>query len=149
MKKTRQTVIVELIQNYLVSTQAELVDLLKANGIDATQATVSRDIKELKLSRWLNKDGKYYYSFGENASYSSDERHKKIFNAAFVSAELVKGSIALRTISGSEGIVAEVIKKSFGDRIIGVIPGNEIVLVLLRESSFAPEAIEKIKSILG
>ncbi len=107
MKKyTRQTKILELISKKEIETQEELADGLKAMGIDVTQATISRDIKELRLVKVMSKNGKYKYATIGQSQEGITDRLNKIFENSVVSIDNALNIIVLKTIPGAAQICA-------------------------------------------
>ena len=100
MKKyTRQRLILDIIQNNEVKTQSQLSNLLKNQGVDATQATISRDIKELRISKVQTDDYEYKYTVIDTVYDSLNERMEKIFKESVLSVERSYQLVVIKTIS--------------------------------------------------
>jgi transcriptional regulator of arginine metabolism len=146
MKKyTRQTKILELISKKEIETQEELADGLKAMGIDVTQATISRDIKELRLVKVMSKSGKYKYAtIGQNQEGITDRLYK-IFENSVVSIDNAMNTIVLRTIPGAAQICASAIDYMGVDDIVGTLAGDDTVFVAIRTVEAVERVLEEFK----
>ncbi|MFA9424592.1 MAG: arginine repressor [Sedimentibacter sp.] len=141
MKKyTRQTKIHELISKRDIETQEELADGLKAMGIDVTQATISRDIKELRLVKVMSKSGKYKYSTISQSQEGITDRLYKIFENSVVSIDNAMNVVVIRTIPGAAQICASAIDYMGVDEIVGTLAGDDTVFVAIRTL----EAVENV-----
>ena len=103
MKTRRHSKILELIQQHNIDTQEELLKLLRAEGYDVTQATVSRDIKELRLVKTLANDGKYKYSTGKSESSDISLKFFSLFADSVLSVEFAGNMVALKCMTGISG----------------------------------------------
>ncbi len=141
MKKyARQSKILELIENYEIETQEELADYLKKTGIDVTQATVSRDIRELRLVKVLAKSGKYKYAvIGQNVEGTTD-RLIKIFKNSIVSVDTAGHLLVLKTLPGAAQICGSAVDSLGIDEIAGTIAGDDTIFIAISN-------IDKIKDI--
>lgn len=109
MKSARQIAILDLINNRSIETQEELADALRQNGFQVTQATVSRDIKELRLVKVLSSDRTYRYATSERNENNLSERFIRMFSDTVVSISSAYNQIIIKTISASASIAAEAI----------------------------------------
>ena len=100
MRYSRQNKILELISRYEVGTQEELCQLLKSSGYDVTQATVSRDIKELQLVKTLSSEGKYKYAVSTAADGPANDRFVKIFKETILSVKSAGNIVLIKTLAG-------------------------------------------------
>jgi transcriptional regulator of arginine metabolism len=133
MKKyTRQTKILELISKSEVETQEELAEGLKAMGIDVTQATISRDIKELRLVKVMSKSGKYKYATIGQSQEGITDRLNKIFENSIVSIDNAMNIIVIKTIPGAAQICASAIDYMGVDEVVGTLAGDDNVFVAIR-----------------
>lgn len=150
MKITRHAKILEIINNKEIETQEELVEELRKIGMDVTQATVSRDIKELKLIKALTSSGKYKYatisSQGDNLL---TEKLVNIFTQTVLTIDYVNNTIVLKTLSGSASAAAEAIDTLKWDGIVGTIAGDNTIFVLARSNEKAEELVSKFKRLLS
>lgn len=133
MKKyTRQTKILELISKSEIETQEELAEGLKAMGIDVTQATISRDIKELRLVKVMAKSGKYKYATIGQSQEGITDRLNKIFENSVVSIDKAMNIIVIKTIPGAAQICASAIDYMGVDEVVGTLAGDDNVFVAIR-----------------
>lgn len=146
MKKyTRQTKILELISKKEVETQEELADGLKAMGIDVTQATISRDIKELRLVKVMSKSGKYKYATIGQSQEGITDRLYKIFENSVVSIDNAMNIIVLKTIPGAAQICASAIDYMGVDEIVGTLAGDDTVFVAIRSMEYVDHVLDEFK----
>lgn len=146
MKKyTRQTKILELISKKEIETQEELADGLKAMGIDVTQATISRDIKELRLVKVMSKNGKYKYATIGQSQEGITDRLYKIFENSVVSIDNAMNIIVLKTIPGAAQICASAIDYMGVDEIVGTLAGDDTVFVAIRSLESVDHVLEEFK----
>lgn len=146
MKKyTRQTKILELISKKEIETQEELAEGLKAMGIDVTQATISRDIKELRLVKVMSKNGKYKYATIGQSQEGITDRLYKIFENSVVSIDNAMNIIVLKTIPGAAQICASAIDYMGVDEIVGTLAGDDTVFVAIRTLENVENVLEEFK----
>lgn len=146
MKKyTRQTKILELISKREVETQEELAEGLKAMGIDVTQATISRDIKELRLVKVMSKNGNYKYATIGQSQEGITDRLYKIFENSVVSIDNAMNIIVLKTIPGAAQICASAIDYMGVDEIVGTLAGDDTVFVAIRTMDNIEGVLEEFK----
>lgn len=144
MKSKRHSKIIEIINTKPVETQEELAEELKKAGFDVTQATVSRDIKTLRLIKAQSGDGNYKYIAIQTEK--SDITHKltNIFHNTVLSVENVDKMVVVKTITGSANAAAEAIDiLNFGE-IAGTIAGDNTIFILARSLEKAEELVETI-----
>mgnify|MGYP000943474127 FL=1 len=146
MKKyTRQTKILELISKKEVETQEELAEGLKAMGIDVTQATISRDIKELRLVKVMAKSGKYKYATIGQSQEGITDRLNKIFENSVVSIDTAVNIIIIKTIPGAAQICASAIDYMGVDSIGGTLAGDDTVFVAIKSVEAVENVLEEFK----
>lgn len=147
MKENRHNIILDIIKKHDIETQEELADRLRAEGINVTQATVSRDIKELNLIKTLSHTGSYKYAQSSPNKNSSVSSMAYIFSNTAISVERVDKMLVVRTISASAGIAAEAIDSFQLDGIVGTIAGDNTIFIVVRTDEKAEEIkceIEKL-----
>lgn len=149
MKITRHARILEIISRMDIETQEELVDELRKNGMDITQATVSRDIKELKLIKVLSNTGKYKYAAISHGENILSEKLVSIFSHSVIQIDYVNNFIVLKTIAGSASAAAEAIDSFGWDGIVGSIAGDNNIFVMTRSNEKAHELVGKFKKLLN
>lgn len=146
MKKyTRQTKILELISKSEIETQEELAEGLKAMGIDVTQATISRDIKELRLVKVMAKSGKYKYATIGQSQEGITDRLNKIFENSVVSIDKAMNIIVIKTIPGAAQICASAIDYMGVDEVVGTLAGDDNVFVAIRTLEDVDNVLQEFK----
>ncbi|MDO5719034.1 MAG: arginine repressor [Tissierellia bacterium] len=149
MKKyTRQRLILDLIEENVIQTQEELSDYLKSNGVRATQATISRDIKELRISKVQTSDGDYRYAIIDTVHDSLNERLEKIFRSAVLSIKRNEDLIVVKTISNTATVCGLAITNAKLKGITGIITGNDTIFIAVDDKLQIDNIIESIKSIV-
>lgn len=149
MKISRHAKILEIINSKDIETQEELADELRKQEMVVTQATVSRDIKELKLIKVLSSNGKYKYaSISSNESFLSNKL-VSVFIQTVLSVEHIKNFVVVKTISGSAPGAAEAIDSLNFDEIAGTIAGDNTIFILVRSEEKAFEIVQKLKRLLN
>ena len=147
MKSTRQARIREIIETEIIETQEELAASLRAHHIAVTQATVSRDIKELMLIKIPTGDGRYRYAFPkDNKPFFSKDRMERMFHASVTSVDYGENIIVLKTLPGTANAVASTIDGASWPEIIGTLAGDENILVVMKPKEAAPAIADKMKT---
>lgn len=149
MKVTRHGKILEIINMKDVETQEDLAEELKNSGMDVTQATVSRDIKELKLIKVLTPNGKYKYASILPVEKFLSEKLVTIFAQTILSVENIGNFIVVKTITGSANAACEAIDSLNFDGIAGTIAGDNTIFILVRTVEKGQELVQKIKKMLN
>ena len=148
MKATRQKAILEIIRQQDINTQEELAEALKKRNFSVTQATVSRDIKELRLLKSLSNEGEYRYTMEENVERTLVERFRRIFSESVLSVSAAYNQVVLRTLSGSANVAAEMIDSIGWPEIIGTLAGDNTVLLIVRSLDEVDGILVKINEML-
>ena len=148
MKSARQTMILELIDQFDIDTQGELASMLKARGLKVTQATVSRDIKELRLIKVLSDDGAYKYATVDKAEADLKDRFINIFANSVLSLDATGNLIVVKTITGTTSAAAEAIDSMRIEEIIGTIAGDNSIFIAVRDSADTAELIRRFQAML-
>ena len=125
MKKKRQGKIIEIIQKYNVGTQEELADRLREEGFQVTQATISRDIRELKLSKMSAEDGVQKYIVLEQNGGELENRYVRVLQEAYSSVDTAQNLVVIRTVSGMAMAVAAALDAMKLPEIVGCIAGDD------------------------
>lgn len=149
MKIARHAKILEIIKNTDIETQEELAERLKKSGIDVTQATVSRDIKELKLTKVLSDNGRYKYASISPTETVLSNKLVSIFTQTVQLIDYVNNTIVVRTISGSAPAAAEAIDSLNWDGIVGTLAGDNTVFILTRNNEKAEEIVGRLKKLVN
>lgn len=150
MKVRRQMKILELISSRPIETQEELATLLSESGFDVTQATVSRDVKELRLVKVPFGENKYGYALPpEMPKGSIDPRLKRIFRESVINMDYSENMIVIKTLPGSAQGVAYVVDNVDWEEILGTLAGDDTILVIVKHKDKTPELIERFEEFLN
>ena len=132
MKTNRQTKMLELIKKHNIETQEELSDYLQKEGYQVTQATVSRDIRELKLTKVAMSNGRQKYAALTEANEDLSEKYTRVFRDAFVSMDMAQNILVIKTVSGMAMAVAAAIDAMHLHEIVGCIAGDDTIMCAVR-----------------
>ena len=132
MKTKRQTKMLELIKKHDIETQEELSDYLQKEGYQVTQATVSRDIRELKLTKVAMSNGRQKYAALTEANEDLSEKYTRVFRDAFVSMDMAQNILVIKTVSGMAMAVAAAIDAMHLHEIFGCIAGDDTIMCAVR-----------------
>ena len=147
MKYSRHAKIIDLIENNTIVTQDELAQKLKDGGFDITQATVSRDIKELRLIKVMQADGIYKYAQLGQSEASVSSRMLAVFSEAFVSCDFAKNIVVVKTLSGMANAVAESIDILKYTEILGTLAGDNTIISICRTEKMAEDIVHKFNKL--
>ncbi len=148
MKAARHAMILELIEQYDVETQDELAEHLRQHNFSVTQATVSRDIKELRLIKALSDTGTYKYATVDKAETGLQERFNRIFSQSVVSINSAGNLIVIKTITGTASAAAETVDSLKWKEIVGTIAGDNTIFIAVKDVKMVTELIKRFQSIL-
>lgn len=148
MKFQRQAKILELIDRFEIETQEELTDHLRAFGYNTTQATVSRDIKELRLLKVLSENGGYKYATAERAEKGMSERFIRILAESVLTIESAVNLIVIKTISASAQAAAEAIDSLKWPELLGTIAGDNTILVIARSEDAVESVVSRFHALI-
>ena len=146
LKSKRHNKILEIINKRDIETQEDLAEALKLENFDVTQATVSRDIKNLKLLKVQNSNGRYKYVEPNKELNDINDKLESILSNAAISVENVDKFVVVKTLTGSAMAVAEAIDTIFDTEVAGTIAGDNTIFILVRSLDKAKELVEKVKS---
>jgi transcriptional regulator of arginine metabolism len=143
MKYSRQARILEIIENNIIETQEDLAEKLKQCGMEVTQATVSRDIKELMLIKVMTEDGRYKYApFAQN-NVSVSNRLLTIFNEAFASCDYANNIVIVKTLPGMAQASASAIDSMKWPEVLGTIAGDDTIMIICRAEKMAEDLVNR------
>ena len=140
--------ILEIIDNNIVETQEELADLLKKSGINVTQATVSRDIKELRLIKVLTEDGRYKYAAMKEQDSMLNERLYKVFAETVLTIDYTGNIIVIKTFPGAANAAAEALDALDLKEVVGTVAGDNTIFVLIRYEENVLPVMERFKKMM-
>lgn len=145
MKATRHAKILELIRQYEIETQEELSDYLRHEGYQVTQATVSRDIRELKLTKVAAENGRQRYAAISENGKDMTGKYERVFKEGFRSADTAQNILVIKTVSGMAMAVAAALDNMQCDEIVGSIAGDDTIMCAVRTSEDAKELLTRLK----
>lgn len=146
-KKQRKDVILDLVRTHRVGSQAALRELLSERGIEVTQATLSRDMAELRLIKVMGSDGGSHYSVPEGGELTP--ALEALLATLFVSAESSGNLLVVRTMTGGAQAVGLAIDAEGWPEILGTVAGDDTILLVLRDGAGAPEVEARLYAIAG
>lgn len=149
MKVTRHAKILEIINSRDIETQEELAEELRKGGMNVTQATVSRDIKELKLIKVLSDSGKYKYATIMHTENFLSNKLVNIFSQTVLTVENINNFVVIKTISGSAPAAAEAIDSLNFEGIAGTLAGDNTIFVMARDAEKAQVITQKMKKMIA
>lgn len=148
MKIKRHSKILDLIQTYQIETQEELADLLSSQGVDVTQATVSRDIKELKLIKVPTEDGRSIYASVNSTNNMLSDRLIQILKSTIISVDYANNMVVIKTLTGMANAAAEALDSLEIKDVVGTIAGDNTIFTLTRSEEKAIEVIDQLKKVV-
>lgn len=148
MKVERHSMIVELIGKYEIETQEELAEYLNQKGFNVTQATVSRDIRELKLTKVQSGNGKQRYVVLQNQGTPSD-KYIRILRDGFLSMDMAQNILVIKTVSGMAMAVAAALDAIHFHEIVGCIAGDDTIMCAVRSVDDTILVMDKIKKLIA
>lgn len=148
MKRARQGKILELIRQYEIETQEDLARKLLEAGIPVTQATVSRDIRELSLTKVVGENGRPKYAsmdYGGGISGVFTDRYARVLQDGIISIDQADNLVVIKTVSGMAMAVAAAVDALEIEEIVGSIAGDDTIMCAVKTASMVPAVIEKMK----
>lgn len=149
MKNDRQKMILEIIAQEAVETQEQLLALLQARGFTGTQATISRDIKQLHLIKAPTGQGKYRYAVSDHGTkIHVADKLQNIFRESIVNVDFAQNLVVIHTMSGLANGAAAALDSMDISFLIGTLAGDDTVLLIMRDNESAAEFATSIKMML-
>ena len=149
MKVSRHAKIIELISRYDIETQEELAEYLNRAGFKVTQATVSRDIKELRLVKSLSSNGKYKYSTGRDNARDISSKFYSLFGDSVIHVEAAGNLIVVKCMTGmAQAVCASMDTLHFPD-FIGTLAGEDTILIVCKTNEIAQEKQQELQKLIG
>lgn len=148
MKSGRQNAILEIISERDVETQHQLLTALAERGVKSTQATLSRDIKELRLIKELGPKGNYRYVAAKTESDDFEERLRKIFKESVISYDVAQNLVVIKTLPGlGQGACSAIDSMEIGG-LVGSLAGDDTLFLAMRDNESATAFYHEIESII-
>lgn len=148
MKKIRHEKIIELVKNNNIDTQDDLAHMLIESGFNVTQATVSRDIRELNLSKISYEKGKQKYIIIESSNDKLNEKYSRILRDGYVLTETAMNMLVVKTVPGMAMAVAAAIDSLEWEEIVGSIAGDDTIMCAIRSVEEANLLAERIQALV-
>ena len=145
MKTNRQSKIIEIIQKNEVETQDELSALLEKDGFRVTQATVSRDIRELKLTKIPTASGRQKYAVITDAPENLSKKYERVLREGFLSMDMAQNILVIKTVSGMASAVCAAIDAMKMREIVGSIAGDDTIMCAIRTVDDTYAVMKKIR----
>ena len=148
MKKKRQQKIIELIEKYDIETQDELVELLEKEGFHTTQATMSRDMRELRLSKVSVGMGHQKYVVADPENLKMSEKYVKVCKEGYVSMDMAQNILVMKTVPGMAMAVAAALDAMKFEEVVGCVAGDDTIMAAVRTVEDTRELIKKLGKLL-
>ena len=148
MKTVRQVTILDIIEKNDIETQEELADALRLRGIQVTQATVSCDIKELRLLKVLTPMGSYKYATANKAENGLTDRFIRMLAESVLSVASSANMIVIKTLSGSAAVAAEALDSFHWPEVLGTIAGDNTIFMVVRSQEEVLAVVERIQDMM-
>ena len=148
MKKNRHDKIIEIINNHVVETQEQLANLLKDAGYDVTQATVSRDIRQMKLTKQVIEDGRQKYVYTTADPEVMHDKYVNVLKAGFVSMDVAQNILVVKTVSGMAMALATAIDALDMPEVVGCIAGDDTIMIAIKTNEEAVKVMKEFGNLL-
>ncbi|HJB86119.1 arginine repressor [Mordavella massiliensis] len=148
MKVNRHAKIIELINKYHIETQEELADYLNQEGFTVTQATVSRDIRDLKLTKIPSENGKQRYALHQTSGSGMSEKYIRVLKDGYVSMDMAQNILVIKTVAGMAMAVAAALDAMKWNEVVGCIAGDDTILCAIRSTEDTVKVMDKIGRIV-
>ena len=148
MKAERHAKVIELIRKYNIETQEELADRLNSEGYNVTQATVSRDIRELKLTKVSDGTGRQKYVALDGKDSSMSDKFIRILKEAYVSVDMAQNILVVKTVSGMAMAVAAAIDAMPWPELVGCIAGDDTIMCAVSTVDDTRNLMDKIHKLV-
>lgn len=149
MKENRQKRILELIGEQRIETQEELAARLQAEGFAVTQATVSRDIRRLQLSKVSDGSGRQYYTAGEKKNAQYNEKYIRALRDGYISGSAAQNLIVIKTVAGMAMAVAAAIDALELTHVLGCIAGDDTVFCATTDNASAKQVLAELEELIA
>ena len=147
MKKERKAAIIKIISENNVETQEELLGLLTAQGFKATQATISRDIRALNITKVTYDGNKHKYVVGSTADYGNRESYKQVMGSCILSIDSAHNLVVIKTVSGMAMAVAAAVDNQDIPGVMGCIAGDDTIFLAIKDPGLSESIIGEIKNV--
>ena len=148
MKARRQALIREIVDTQSIQTQEELAQALREHGMVVTQATVSRDIKEMHLLKVLAEDGSYRYATMDKEEQGTSDRLSRMLADSVVGMDSANNLIVIRTLPGSAHVAGEAVDSLRWSEVLGTIAGDNTILVIARSNEDVEPVLRRFRALI-
>ncbi len=148
MKYSRHAKILEIIEKNVIETQDEIAEKLKKLGFDVTQATVSRDIKELRLIKVMTEGGSYKYAPFTQSDNAVSNKLLTIFSESYASSDYANNIVVVKTLPGMAQACASAIDSLKWPEIVGTIAGDDTIMIICRAEKIAEELVNRFNKMV-
>lgn len=148
MKSERQNRILELVSKYEIETQEDMIERLRAEGYMVTQATVSRDLKELKLTKALTARGTYRYCVSQGINHTGNVRINNAMADSILHVNYSLNNVVIKTYPGLAQAVASSIDSMNMHSILGCVAGDDTIIIVARDVESSAQIGEKIRELM-
>ena len=148
MKVSRHAKIIELISQYDIETQEELAEYLNREGFKVTQATVSRDIRDLKLTKVPYEGGRQKYAVHQAVETEMNEKYIRILRDGYVSMDMAQNILVIKTVAGMASAVCAALDAMKWNEIVGSIAGDDTIMCAIRSVDDTVKVMDKISKII-
>lgn len=149
MKVNRHAKIIELINKHQIETQEELAAYLNQEGFKVTQATVSRDIRDLKLTKVPAEDGKQFYAVHQSGDGEMGEKYIRVLREGFLSMDMAQNILVIKTAVGMANAVCAALDAMKWNEIVGSVAGDDTIICVIRSVDEAIAVMDKISKIIS
>ena len=147
MKGKRHTMIMEIIENHCIETQEELIEQLRLAGFEVTQATISRDIRELKLAKVMCETGNYKYVLPKSGENDGRHVYSKALSGSIKSVDCALNDIVIKTYPGLANAVAAAIDSLHEHDILGCVAGDDTIILIAHSAESALNLCKRLRKI--
>ena len=148
MKINRHAKIIELINKYHIETQEELADYLNEEGFKVTQATVSRDIRDLKLTKVPTDGGRQKYAIHQTPETEMSDKYIRVLKDGYVSMDMAQNILVIKTVAGMAMAVCAAIDSMKWNEVVGSIAGDDTIMCAIRSVDDTIKVMDKISKII-
>ena len=146
MKSARQSVILEIVAEQDIETQGQMLEALQARGVTSTQATVSRDIKELRLVKEISPSGKYRYTpAGQDENSDANRRMMEIFREGCIGFDHALHTVVIKTLPGLASAVCGAVDAMWDDNVLGTVAGDDTGILIMRNAASAERLCAQLR----
>lgn len=148
MKRERHEVVVDLIHKYDIETQEELAAYLRGEGFDVTQATVSRDIRELNLSKISAGNGRQKYIILQNDDSKLGDKYIRVLRDGFISMDMAQNILVIKTVQGMAMAVAAAVDAMKFPEVVGCIAGDDTIFAAVKSVADTKSVMERLSDVI-